>query len=307
MTDATASGASRTRRRRDIEAALRAAAAGAATPRDGAYAPGAGAQPGGRRRPRMARRDPQPARAGRAATTRRARSCARSSRAARRSTPRSTIADRGRPGAGRARRCCASGSCSTSARATSTQLDTIVDPLVVTDIATVMWSPHGHPEAVDALLAPVAGGAGRLGQRARRRARRVTRARELAEEAYVVDLAWLRSTPWRERVAADVRPAAVARRAAAGSTSVTVRHHPESAVAGRAVLRLAGVAAGLGARARWCPRTARCTAARTGAGRTCALRAGARPARCRCRAWRASTIETAARDEHLARSRGPAG
>src|ERR687898_3309811 len=31
-------------------------------------------------------------------------------------------------------------------------LNTIVDPLVVTDIATVTWSPHGHPEAVDALL-----------------------------------------------------------------------------------------------------------------------------------------------------------
>ena len=33
-----------------------------------------------------------------------------------------------------------------------TKLDTIVDPLVVPDIPTLMWSPHGHPEAVDALL-----------------------------------------------------------------------------------------------------------------------------------------------------------
>src|SRR5215218_9380254 len=32
------------------------------------------------------------------------------------------------------------------------QLDRIVDPLVVTDVATVVWAPHGHPEAVDALL-----------------------------------------------------------------------------------------------------------------------------------------------------------
>src|SRR5215211_9331545 len=31
-------------------------------------------------------------------------------------------------------------------------LDSIVDPPVVSDIATVVWSPHGHPEAVDALL-----------------------------------------------------------------------------------------------------------------------------------------------------------
>src|SRR5439155_734243 len=32
-------------------------------------------------------------------------------------------------------------------------LDSIVDPLVVTDLATVVWAPHGHHEAVDALLA----------------------------------------------------------------------------------------------------------------------------------------------------------
>jgi hypothetical protein len=32
------------------------------------------------------------------------------------------------------------------------KLQSIVDPLVVTDLATVVWSPHGHPEAVDSLL-----------------------------------------------------------------------------------------------------------------------------------------------------------
>ena len=47
------------------------------------------------------------------------------------------------------------------------KLDTIVDPLVVTDLPTVVWSPHGHPEAVDALLHLVAGGADRLRERAR--------------------------------------------------------------------------------------------------------------------------------------------
>ena len=31
------------------------------------------------------------------------------------------------------------------------KLDTILDPLVVTDLATMVWSPHGYPEAVDAL------------------------------------------------------------------------------------------------------------------------------------------------------------
>ena len=29
---------------------------------------------------------------------------------------------------------------------------TIADPLVVSDLPTLLWSPHGHPEAVEALL-----------------------------------------------------------------------------------------------------------------------------------------------------------
>jgi Glucose-6-phosphate dehydrogenase subunit len=110
------------------------------------------------------------------------------------------------------------------------KLDTIVDPLVVTDIATVVWSPHGHPEAVDALLhlaqvvlvdsvnEPDSGAA-------------VARARELAGDAYVVDLAWLRSTPWRERVAATFDPAQW-RPELGRIDSVIVRHQPQSAIAG---------------------------------------------------------------------------
>ena len=85
------------------------------------------------------------------------------------------------------------------------KLDTIVDPLVVTDIATVTWSPHGHPEAVDALLhlsqVVLVDSVNEFDARSA-----VTRARELAADAYVVDLAWLRSTPWRERVAATFDP-----------------------------------------------------------------------------------------------------
>src|SRR6516225_6396317 len=30
---------------------------------------------------------------------------------------------------------------------------TIADPLVVTDMPTLLWSPHGHPDVVDTLLA----------------------------------------------------------------------------------------------------------------------------------------------------------
>jgi glucose-6-phosphate dehydrogenase assembly protein OpcA len=109
-------------------------------------------------------------------------------------------------------------------------LDTIVDPLVVTDIATVVWSPHGHPEAVDALL--------HLAQvvlldsvNEPDSAAAVARARELAGDAYVVDLAWLRSTPWRERVASTFDPAQW-RPELGRIDSVTVRHQPQSTIAG---------------------------------------------------------------------------
>jgi glucose-6-phosphate dehydrogenase assembly protein OpcA len=106
---------------------------------------------------------------------------------------------------------------------------TIADPLVVTDLPTLLWSPHGHHEIVTELLAlsqsvlidsvaePVAREA-------------LERACALAKEVYVVDLAWLRSTPWRERVAATFDPVAL-RRELRTITSVTVRHHPESTIA----------------------------------------------------------------------------
>jgi glucose-6-phosphate dehydrogenase assembly protein OpcA len=109
-------------------------------------------------------------------------------------------------------------------------LDTIVKPLVVSDIATVVWSPHGHPEAVDALLDlaqvvlldsvmepdPAAA---------------VARAEQFAGQAYVVDLAWLRSTPWRERVAASFDPSRW-RDELRRITAVTVRHRPDSGIVG---------------------------------------------------------------------------
>jgi glucose-6-phosphate dehydrogenase assembly protein OpcA len=108
-------------------------------------------------------------------------------------------------------------------------LDTIVDPLVVTDLPTVLWSPHGHPEAVDVLLGlaqvvlldsiddpDINDG--------------LERARELLEKAYVVDLAWLRSTPWRERVAAAFNPAPL-RRGLGEISKVTVRHRADSLAA----------------------------------------------------------------------------
>ena len=110
------------------------------------------------------------------------------------------------------------------------KLNTIVDPLVVSDIATVTWSPHGHPEAVDALLhlsqVILVDSVNEFDARSA-----VHRARELAADAYVVDLAWLRSTPWRERVASTFDPPQW-RDELGRISSVTVSHHPESTVAG---------------------------------------------------------------------------
>ncbi|HVL96229.1 MAG TPA: glucose-6-phosphate dehydrogenase assembly protein OpcA [Solirubrobacteraceae bacterium] len=105
-------------------------------------------------------------------------------------------------------------------------LETLVAPLVVPDLATLVWAPHGHHEAVqslrriaqvvlvDSLSEPEVGAA-------------LDRAAELAQDMYVVDLAWLRGTPWRERVAAAFDPPE--HRAALKSIgAVTVRHRHDS-------------------------------------------------------------------------------
>jgi glucose-6-phosphate dehydrogenase assembly protein OpcA len=105
-------------------------------------------------------------------------------------------------------------------------LQTIVDPVLVSEIPTVVWSPHGYPEAVDALLPlmdvmlldsddtddpPAA----------------FERAEQLRQHAYLVDLAWLRTTPWRERLAAtfDLPERLAALREI---TAVEVRHQETS-------------------------------------------------------------------------------
>ena len=109
-------------------------------------------------------------------------------------------------------------------------LQTIVDPLVVTDLATLVWSPHGHDEAVDALL-DIAQIVLIDSINEPEPAAAVRRARQLAERAYVVDLAWLRSTPWRERVASTFDPQQW-RGELSKISAVTVKHRPDSCVAG---------------------------------------------------------------------------
>jgi len=106
---------------------------------------------------------------------------------------------------------------------------TIADPLVVTDLPTLLWSPHGHHEIVADLM-PLAQ-AVLLDSVVEPDAREaVERAFELTGQAYVVDLAWLRSTPWRERVAAMFDPPAM-RRELGRLSSVSVRHHAASTAA----------------------------------------------------------------------------
>ncbi|HEY2161134.1 MAG TPA: glucose-6-phosphate dehydrogenase assembly protein OpcA [Solirubrobacteraceae bacterium] len=106
------------------------------------------------------------------------------------------------------------------------RLDTIVDPVLVSEITTMLWAPHGHDEAASVLMPfldvilmdsddQADAGAG------------FARAEDCLREVYVVDLAWLRTTPWRERLAASFDPPD--RRAGlARLNEVSVRHAPSS-------------------------------------------------------------------------------
>ena len=109
------------------------------------------------------------------------------------------------------------------------KLDTIVDPLLVPDLATMVWAPHGHDEGVDALrrLAQIV----LLDSQDQPTVNEgLERSADLADNAYIVDLAWLRSTPWRERIAAAFDPAAERSRLPS-IAAVTVRHREDSLAA----------------------------------------------------------------------------
>jgi glucose-6-phosphate dehydrogenase assembly protein OpcA len=114
------------------------------------------------------------------------------------------------------------------------RLDRIVDPLVVPDVATAVWAPHGHRDAVDALSAIAQVVLQDSGDEPDPR-RALERSRQLADRTYVVDLAWLRTTPWRERVAAAFDPPAW-RGHLAKLSAVTVRHSADSTIAGLLLL-----------------------------------------------------------------------
>jgi glucose-6-phosphate dehydrogenase assembly protein OpcA len=80
-------------------------------------------------------------------------------------------------------------------------LQTICDPVLVSELPTVLWSPHGHPEAVDAVC-PLVDVMLLDSDDIDDPVEAFARAERLRKRTYIVDLAWLRTTPWRERLAA---------------------------------------------------------------------------------------------------------
>jgi glucose-6-phosphate dehydrogenase assembly protein OpcA len=84
-------------------------------------------------------------------------------------------------------------------------LDTVIDPVIVSEMPTVLWCPHGHEEAIQALLGMIDVlllDSDQLFEPADS----LANVENLLDSAYVVDLAWLRTVPWRERLAASFDP-----------------------------------------------------------------------------------------------------
>jgi glucose-6-phosphate dehydrogenase assembly protein OpcA len=126
-------------------------------------------------------------------------------------------------------------------------LATIADPLVISDLPTLLWSPGGHPPAADDLLALAQAVLIDSTDEAENSSagwhEAIERACALSERVYVVDLAWLRSIPWRERIAATFDPPRM-RAQLAHLSGVCVSHHPDSTIA--ATLMVGWLASRLG-------------------------------------------------------------
>ena len=100
-------------------------------------------------------------------------------------------------------------------------LGTLIGPLLVSGLPTALWCPQ-HEQTIEALrdtidVILVDSDSGRDASGA------LASAAELAQSAYVVDMAWIRTTSWRERLAASFDPPD--RLAALGSlTRLSIRH-----------------------------------------------------------------------------------
>ncbi len=112
------------------------------------------------------------------------------------------------------------------------RIDTIIDPILISELPTVVWSPHNRDHAVEALL-PLADvilidtddpvyfdGPGAALSRA---------AELLSSNVDVVDLAWLRTIAWRERLAGSFADPSRAGQLDA-LRRIYVRHHDGSIV-----------------------------------------------------------------------------
>src|SRR5207248_11486587 len=86
----------------------------------------------------------------------------------------------------------------------------------------MIWAPHGHNEGVTA-LAELTDAHLLDSDDGTDTTEKFARARELLRSSYVVDLAWLRTTPWRERLASSFDPPR-RRRALGEITGVAIRH-----------------------------------------------------------------------------------
>lgn len=125
------------------------------------------------------------------------------------------------------------------------RLESIVDPMVMTDVPTLAWAPHGHDGALEAIVT--------LAQTVMLDSSESDDTEAGLDEAHrlleadhmsVVDLAWLRATPWRQRLAAHFSPGL--RHAELWSLDeVEIRHHPGSEAAAWLMLGW------LGDRLRW--------------------------------------------------------
>jgi len=108
-------------------------------------------------------------------------------------------------------------------------LETVVGPLLIRDLPTLLWAPRiGHDgfESLVGLAEAIL-----LDTEADRDVERsLLRAASLPASVRVVDLAWLRSAPWRERIAAAFDPP-TRRAELALLNGVGVRHHPRSRAA----------------------------------------------------------------------------
>ena len=106
------------------------------------------------------------------------------------------------------------------------RLDAIVDPVLVSELPTMLWAPHGHAGVADTLM-PMLDVILLDSEDEEELGSGLARAAVCIGSVYVVDLAWLRTTPWRERLAASFDPPD--RRAALLELeAITVRHKPTS-------------------------------------------------------------------------------